>query len=298
MAAGVDLNWGATYRLTNGDGGLGHYPDPQPGCLRGRRDRIRLGADCGGGRKMTYLILVISLKDALDRRIKFSQRALETDLIWSFYDASRELDSELRYDERLAIVNMGRPLNPAELGCYSSHYGAWRFFINSSFEKLIVLEDDVIVDWAMLKKIVHADATWKYKYGRLFWKHPCPCRIIETDFIDSQRFLIQIYGVPYGTQGYWMSRSGAETFLNHCRSVKRPIDDEMDRAWAHKAPNLATFPPLVIEGVGDSGIGDRKIINYRIGLFNSLRFYINNIKERVWRKMYWYISKYKLMIHN
>ena len=54
---------------------------------------------------------------------------------------------------------------------------------------------------------------------------------------------------------YAVTKPGARIFLDHCRVVRRPIDDEMDRTWAHGQRNLSVFPFPVLGELGESIIG-------------------------------------------
>ena len=90
-------------------------------------------------------IKVISLSRSLERRRSFAANT-DTDLTWSFFDAHETLDSALSYDPTDAILAVGAPRSSGELGCYSSHYTAWREFLASTDIQLVVLENDIIID--------------------------------------------------------------------------------------------------------------------------------------------------------
>jgi glycosyl transferase family 25 len=184
-------------------------------------------------------VVVISLPDATDRRAAFSARARDATLEWSYCDARTELGPELTYHPDDALVAKARPLRPGELGCYASHYSAWMEFLASDARQMIVLEDDTIVDWAFLRKVADLDLQASgVLYLRLFAKRPCAFRQVQVHAIEPLRYLIEYLDYAYGTQAYVLARRGAERFVRHCRSVCRPIDDELDRSWDHGIPNL------------------------------------------------------------
>jgi glycosyl transferase family 25 len=64
---------------------------------------------------------------------------------------------------------------------------------------------------------------------------------------------------------------GANTFLRACRTIKRPIDDQMDRSWEHGIRNLALFPAPVIEEFVESGIGAARFDKRRSKAFLAPR---------------------------
>jgi glycosyl transferase family 25 len=201
------------------------------------------------------LVLVISLPDAKERRAGFAERARDTRLPWRFFDAHRELGAGLTYHPDEAVVAKGRPLMPGELGCYSSHYHAWLTLLDSRAPQMIVLEDDTIVDWTFLETLATVDFSANgVSYLRLFARRPCAFRL-HGKAIESQHYLIEYTGYAHGTQGYVITRDGAERFVRHCRRVRRPVDVELDRAWDHGVPCLAVFPFPLTEIATGSTIG-------------------------------------------
>ncbi len=199
--------------------------------------------------------VVISLPDAAERRAAFTERARGTAVSWAWFDAHRELAPPLSYTQDDAIVAKGRPMFPGELGCYSSHYAAWQAFLTTSTVQLLVLEDDTIVDWGFLEKLVAVDLEAAgMQYLRLYAKRPCAYREVLHDAIERQRTLVEYLDRPLGTQGYLMTRGGAERFVRHCRTVRRPLDDELDRSWEHGVPCLGVYPFPLIEQAAASTI--------------------------------------------
>jgi glycosyl transferase family 25 len=204
------------------------------------------------------LVLVISLPDAAERRAGFADRARGTTLAWKFFDAHRELGAGLTYHPDDAVVARGRPLMPGELGCYSSHYHAWLRLLESRAPQMIVLEDDTIVDWIFLEKLAALDLSARgVWYLRLFARRPSAFRM-HGEAIEPQRYLIEYAAYAHGTQGYVITRGGAERFVRHCRRVRRPVDIELDRAWDHGVPCLALFPFPLTEISSASTIGSER----------------------------------------
>lgn len=210
-------------------------------------------------------LVVISLPDATERRAAFSARASGVALDWGFLDARRGLGPGLLYDPDEAIVFKGRPLSPGELGCYTSHYAAWTMFLESAATQLVVFEDDTIVDWTFLEKLARIDLQASgIGFLRLYAMDPGPCRRVQANAVDFQRHLIEYVDRVFGGQAYALTRAGAECLMRHCRAVCRPIDDELDRSWAHGLPNLCIFPFPVIAQSGASTIGLGRYGGYEI----------------------------------
>lgn len=236
------------------------------------------------GRPARTRIVVISMADASERRSRFEARARSALVAWSFYPARTSLHPALRYDEEGAIVAKGRPLRAGEIGCYSSHYAAWEDLQTDDADQYVVLEDDVIVDWTFMAKLAQVDlAPMGINYLRLYYKYPARSALVTENFIDRARSIVELAGNAYGSQGYAITKRGAKLFLDHCRIVCRPIDDEMDRAWVHGQRNLAVFPPPILEESADSTIGDSRFETFVVPKHLKLKRLIAYRLER-WRR--------------
>jgi glycosyl transferase, family 25 len=202
-------------------------------------------------------IRVISLSEALHRRQAFARSAGEAGCDWEFFNAHTTPMHGLSYDEKRVAGIYGRKLHPGELGCYSSHFDLWRWLVQADCEQLIVLEDDVVVDWEFIRDIsAIAMASRGIEYLRLFAKMPAPWRIIASPYFDQYRHLIRFTGYPLGTQAYVLSKSGAERLLSHGSNIEAPVDVYMDRTWDHGLLNLAVYPFPVYERYQRSSIGE------------------------------------------
>ena len=202
-------------------------------------------------------IIVINMVNAVERRGRFEKRARHAPLPWSFYPAHTSLHAALTYDEQEAIIAKGRPLRPGELGVYSSHYAAWQDLQSDDADQYVVLEDDVIVDWNFLGKLAQVNlAKMGINYLRLYYTYPTgPPALVKENFIDGKHSIVELHGTVFGAMAYAITKAGARIFLDHCRIVRRPIDDEMDRTWAHGQRNLSVFPFPVVGESGESIIG-------------------------------------------
>lgn len=213
----------------------------------------------------TTIIRVISLPDAADRRTRFVQRAVDAKVEWRFFDALRTLPPGLRHEEDTAIVAKGRPLRPGELGCYASHWTVWTEFLAGDADRLIVLEDDVIVDWRYVAALsAEGSAAHRFDYLRLFNLRPTLKRTVCRGLLRPNDHVVELNGLAYGTQGYMLSRTAANKLVRHCRHVRRTIDDEMDRSWDHGLPNLAVFPAPLLEEFVPSTIGGARSESFTI----------------------------------
>lgn len=199
-------------------------------------------------------VFVVSLDTATSRRDEFNRRAHGATLSWAFFDAHRGLTEGLSYNDEDALHHRGRTLNTGELGCYSSHVALWEQLLKDDADQYFILEDDVIVDWKALDIIASNDFTSSgMDYVRLYHKAPCSYIIRKRHFIMRTLSLLELTDWAYGTQGYIITKRGAEKLLAASRKVLRPIDEQLDRFWDHGVPNLCLFPfPLIDEAVPSS----------------------------------------------
>jgi len=222
-------------------------------------------------------IAVVSLQTATARREAFAARAEGTSLAWRFFDACTAPAQGMTIDEPAIRRNKGRAMSKGEIGCYASHFSIWRDMVALGVPQAIVLEDDTLVDWAYLEPLAATDLHAQgIDYLRLYAKRPTWQRVVKQDFLQHSRTIVELVGPAYGTQGYAITLEGARRLVAHCRTVRRPIDDEMDRSWAHGLPNLALFPAPILEAAIVSDIGPSRFGPKSDPLYHS-------VKQKAWR---------------
>jgi glycosyl transferase, family 25 len=224
-------------------------------------------------------IRVISLAGDQQRRRAFAERAQGTALPWSFFDACTSLSPALRYDEKEAIVRRGRPLLPAELGCYSSHYTTWVEFLASDADQLIVMEDDTLIDWEYLRRVTEHDfSANNVSYLRLS-SMATPPTIYKGELLG--RYLVHFLGYALGAQAYLLTRAGAEHLVKHMRTVRGPVDDGLDQSWWGSLPSYGLYHHPVIEMAGPSRIGAARNTAYQMTPTLKLRRLWFRIQEKL-----------------
>lgn len=202
---------------------------------------------------MLTVVRVISLPDARDRRSRFAQNAPPVrEVDWSFFEAGALTTEGIAYSPEQAIVRQGRELRRGEIGCFVSHYRLWNELLETAHEQMLVLEDDVFVDWSVVRPLLETRFPSGIDYLRLYAKRAAPAR--EIGWFRGRR-LVQYLHYCYGTQAYLLTRAGAKKLIGAAKAISRPIDDFIDRSWDHGIPNLAMVPFPVLELGGVSSIG-------------------------------------------
>lgn len=231
-------------------------------------------------------VFVVSLVDAIERRSAFADRARDATLAWRFIDACTTRPESLTLDEQAVLRNKGRALTRGEIGCYGSHFLIWEDMVARDVAQAIVLEDDTIVDWAYLARLAETDlAAHRFDYLRLYAKRPTFQRVVAKDFLQHSRTVVELIGLAYGTQGYAITQAGARAFVAECRTIRRPIDDAMDRSWAHGVRNLALFPAPILEATVPSAIGAARFGGKDDPAFSALRQRVSRRLERAQMRM-------------
>lgn len=231
-------------------------------------------------------IVVISMRDSAERRRRFAQRAVNADVQWSWFDGCAGLVPGLFYDESQAKLRWGRGLTAGEIGCYASHYSLWKQLLEDDADQYVILEDDVIVDWAFLQALVEFDLHRSgIDYLRLHCLRPGAMRVRQYGYFGTKQ-LVQLREPAYGTQGYVITRAGAQRLAEYCSRVLCPVDSQLDRYWEHGLANLCLFPFPIIEEFGESTIGaERRDWSRRplpVRVRGKLRSIVDQARRRVW----------------
>ena len=203
-------------------------------------------------------IKVISLDTSVDRRRAFTRMTCGINLDWAFFPAHTAITEPLRYDDRAAVRRCGRPLSPTEIGCYASHFKLWEWLSISNFDQAVILEDDVIVDWAPIEKIT---TTRLSDYGiNLLRLHTyCPFRwtITKYKFFSINDHLVRLIGMVPGAAAYVLSKAAAHNLVSNYSAISAPVDWILPRYWEHRIINYCVFPFPVVHRHGPSTIGER-----------------------------------------
>src|SRR6478609_748031 len=211
-----------------------------------------------GNRQMSAQVDVISMSTAEARRAVFADAARDARTSWRFVDACTAAPAELPYSDQAAVRRFGRTLSRGEIGCFASHFAAWKSLLASSDRQRIVLEDDTIVDWSLMDRIAEVDfSSHRLDLVRFYSTHPFKHTVAVQRFLGPHTHLVQTSGMFLGTQGYVLTREAAPRLVRLARGITMPVDWFMNRYWAYGLRNYCLFPFPLIERFVPSEIGDR-----------------------------------------
>jgi glycosyl transferase, family 25 len=229
-------------------------------------------------------IRVISLDGSVDRRQAFRQMAGGTALNWAFFPAHTSVTEPLRYDNRVATRRCGRPLSPAEIGCYASHFKVWEWLANSDYDQAIIFEDDVIVDWAIIAKLsINRFGDYGINLLRLHISYPFNCKMVQYRLFSPNTHLVRIVGNVPGAVSYLLTRAAARVLVANYSIVSAPLDWVLARYWEHRIPSYCIYPFPVIERGGPSTIGEERYAAPRRALYDRIARFGWRIGDRAER---------------
>lgn len=204
-------------------------------------------------------IIVISLPDAIDRRIRIKEQLDSLGLEFEFLDAIR--GTTAMYDEPCYLKQWrqkywGTDLTIGEIGCYKSHQLACQRAVELN-QAVLVLEDDLLIKPDLKEFLMCIDDNinnLKFDLLRISGLFPKPFYKIRDCGIPFIRYLKH----PHGTQGYIIKPHSAKQYLEYLKNMCMPIDDAMDNDFAHKLTIYGYLPYLVEHDYGmESNIGHR-----------------------------------------
>lgn len=199
--------------------------------------------------------IVISMRSAEQRRARAAANFQDCPFPWRFLDADAHASADPPYDPARTLRTTGRELSAAEIGCYRSHVRALTEFMESEATHLLVVEDDVWVDFSFdFNGLAAAMNLAAVDYVRLYSRRAPPAKQI-ADIGD--RSLIRYRFECFGTQAYLVTPAGARRLLAALTPICREIDHVIDRFWEHGLLPYAIYPHPVIELTSPSSLPTR-----------------------------------------
>jgi glycosyl transferase family 25 len=190
-----------------------------------------------------------------------------------------------RYRKRHGKRPCGR-----EIGCFMSHLGVMRAFLETDARFCLILEDDAVLDAALpplLEQLRAAAADWDV--ALLYGNYPgLPQRLRR---LGPRHELVGFLARQTGAVAYAVNRRAARAYLDQLLPMSLPIDVDFDRAWDFgiRFRGVAPFPvrtgrhPSDIGRVGDKFAWYRRLGTYARRGLNELRRYRHYLlRDPIW----------------
>ncbi len=248
---------------------------------------------------MKTAIKVINLETSQDRRTSFEHSAADAICEWSFFNAYKALSLPLKYNPDDCVQSFGRELSRAEIGCYVSHFKCWQWLLQSEYDQMIVLEDDVVVDWIALHAISGFDfSNSDLHLVKLFASHPVNADMVRYRFLSQHHHLVRSRGMALGTQAYVITRKAAATLVAKFDKIERPVDWVLARYWDHQIVNYVVLPHPVLEKMVPSTLKIEATLKKRSGGISKIKSKSIAIREKFARSIFQYKYKSPISLGN
>jgi glycosyl transferase family 25 len=231
---------------------------------------------------MFWPCYIINLKENQQRLRNCEKQFLDLGLDFQIIDAvnGRNLSQEeidTVYDSKKNKLHYKASLVASEIGCYLSHYKAWKEIANGPKEGGFVFEDDFKAadDLVNVIKALSEDSMDDWDMVKLFSLDKNP-KILSSRIIAKDLKIVQPYKIPTCLIGYALTKKGARKLISRHSRIFRPVDEDLKYFWETGLRVSLIVPSPVSIGdqtVSVSTIGnDRKLAGRKLGRLNIKKF--------------------------
>jgi glycosyl transferase family 25 len=239
---------------------------------------------------MKFKVFLINLDNSTERFTfmdeQLKQLGVEYQRISAVYGKDLH-DTEIAkvYDPQTNLQKYDKKLNLGEIGCYLSHVQCWQMIIEQQLDYALILEDDSILDPALMTVIQHINnlsADWDYIklcHGRK------PKGIVKSIVLDERFSLSTCLKLPASTRGQCVSFAGAQKLLATAYPIARPVDIDI-QFWFEKQLRCFVVRPFPVIGTDlDSDInrqGRRTHVerHHLLRIWQKVKFELNLLKHK------------------
>ena len=241
-----------------------------------------------------WTCLVINLERSPDRFTRISSQLERLGIAFERFAAveGRDIDPDAtpHFSRRDYERRHGKHPTPCEIGCYLSHMGAMRRFLESDAEFALILEDDAILGDALPGVLTGLEQlAGQWNISLLYGNYPGLPQKLER--IGRQHELVGFLARETGAVAYAVDRKAAATYLDMLYPMSLPFDVDFDRAWDFGIKFRGVMPFPVTTGSFPSDIGrigrkfpwHRRLPTYLARGINELRRYKHYaIDDPIW----------------
>ena len=194
------------------------------------------------------------------------------------------IEIETFSDENLCKKQMGRGLQPGEVGCYLSHKKAVEQFLSTDAPYAIIFEDDAIPNESFEKTVTtiiqkflkHNNSAAVVNLGAMDFKYSSKVLEINDKFVRcTHRF-------PMLATAVLWTRNGAKTFLESALPITMPYDNFLRYLFSGTNTAFSIQPPIIRFSGVESDIAARNE-NIRRSARNRSKFYFYRKQRRTIR---------------
>jgi len=200
----------------------------------------------------------------------------------SAFDGST-LDLEKLADDTACRYEMGRSIQPGEVGCFLSHKKALDAFLSSEDEFAVILEDDAILSKNFSKSVSDICSfidqnqqlnVFAVNLGASDYKYSTPIKEYDhTTLLRAHRF-------PMLATGILWTRHGATIISRDGNKVRYPYDNYLRMLLTRGHMGLSVKPALIFPADGHSVI-DSTSVGIKRSYKNRSNFYFFKKQTRI-----------------
>lgn len=179
---------------------------------------------------------------------------------------------------------MGRSIQPGEVGCFLSHKKALEKFLSTDSKYAIILEDDAIpkdgfkdnIEFIIEKFLKNNKKTSAINLGALDFKYSSQVMPIKNNLLRcAHRF-------PMLATGILWTRSGADRFLENASTVIMPYDNFL-RFLFSGTNSVFSLQPAIIHSSGIESDIEARNDSRRRSTQNRSKYYFFIKQRRIFR---------------
>ena len=184
---------------------------------------------------INFSTYIVNLKDDIERRLHMEKQCANIGIKPIFIDAvyglnlsNEEIDNV--YIEELAIKLLGRPLIRNEIGCVLSHKKIYKILVQENIDYALIMEDDVEFSDDFLEVVSKLTKNFPRRWDIIALGNiVTPIARVKKSYVNSIKIsafykLVRPVERFYGTQGYFISQSGARKLIKETQKIFLPAD--------------------------------------------------------------------------
>lgn len=168
-------------------------------------------------------------------------------------DGNNLVENDLHfYSKKIALRDYGRELTSSELGCALSHIGMWQKLVDSEYDEVLILEDDVLIGRALIG-VLRNRRKLPFGYQHINFSTKAKQLPFGEAVIDIYRASKHLENA-YSTEAYLITKSGAQKLLSLLDPLYLPIDHFV---CITDIVSYGIYPSIAISADFSSSIGRR-----------------------------------------
>jgi len=233
-------------------------------------------------------IWVLNLKCDTDRMLFMKKQLNELGVHFEVVegkDGNALTEEDLKvYSREKALRQYGKAINCGQIGCALSHISMWQRIIGEQHEEVLILEDDIKIDRALID-ILENRHRLPQDYDLINFSTDAP-QLPIGEFVFSIYKASRHQKDANRTSAYLITLKGAKKLLNVAFPICRPIDGVTGNTNLNNLASYGVFPRVVEMREIPSSIGDRDIYPNESDFAKQFRRLARKIAFRIGKPMF------------